>query len=119
MAPGSEEWRQAAVKHANERELIVTKREGEERCDESILLYTHSPAVLPSNERGDLSAAFGPLFRVLPKELLAKIVPVERTVMLCRLSEGARQSLMAVKPAAVVKAKEARGLRGLEIFWAE
>ena len=51
------------------------------------------------------AAAFGPLFRALPQELLAKIMPAERTVMLCRVSKGARLALMAAKHAAVVKAK--------------
>ena len=55
---------------------------------------------LSGNEDADLSAAFGPLFRALPKELLTKIVPAERTVMLCRVSKGARWALAAARPAA-------------------
>ena len=63
-----------------------------------------APAVVSSDEGADLCAAFGPLFRALPKELLSKIVPAERTIMLYRVSKGARQALMAAKPGAVVKA---------------
>ena len=40
-----------------------------------------------------LTAAFGPRFEVLPKELFAKVVPVERIVMMGRVSMGARQAL--------------------------
>ena len=36
-----------------------------------------------SNEDVDLPAVFGPQFGVLLKELFAKIVPVERIVMMC------------------------------------
>ena len=53
----------------------------------------------------DLSAAFGRIFGKLHKELAAKIVPAERTLMLSRVSKGARQALMAAKPTAVVKAR--------------
>ena len=64
---------------------------------------SESPAAVWSKEDADLSAAFGPLFRALPKELISKIVPAERTVMLCRVSRGARWALAAARPAAVVK----------------
>ena len=63
----------------------------------------------PNHEFADLSAAFGPLFGVLHKELFNKIVPAERTVMLRQVSKGARHSLMAAKPAAVVKARGGGG----------
>ena len=63
------------------------------------------PTLVPSNEYDDLSAAFGPLFTALPKELLTKIVPAERAVMLCRVSKRARSALAGARPAAVVKAR--------------
>ena len=72
-------------------------------------------SAVPSIEDCDLSAAFGPLFRALPKELLTKIVPEERTVMLCRVSKGARSALAAARPRAEVKARgEGRRIAGLE-----
>ena len=65
-----------------------------------------APEVVSSNkEDANLSAAFGPLFRALPKELVAKTMPAERTVTLSKVSKGARQALAAARPAAVVKAK--------------
>ena len=60
----------------------------------SVGISNHTMSAVPI-EDVDLSAAFGPLFRALPRELLAKIVPPERTVMLCRVSKGARQALTA------------------------
>ena len=36
-----------------------------------------APAAESSKEAADLSAAFGPLFRAVPMELLTKIVPAE------------------------------------------
>ena len=73
------------------------------------------PALVSRNEDEDLSAAFGALFTALPKELLAKIVPAERTVMLRRVSKGARSEIGAARPAAVVKARSGGGrIAGLE-----
>ena len=63
------------------------------------------PAHVWSNEDADLSGGFGELLREVPKELLTKIVPAERTVMLCRVSKGARTALAGARQAAVVKAR--------------
>ena len=66
---------------------------------------SHSSAALSSNEDADLSAAFGLHFTALPKEILTNMVPAERTIMLCRVSKGARSVLAAARPAAVVKGR--------------
>ena len=42
---------------------------------------SESPAAVSSKEDADLSAAFGPLFGALLKELLTKIVPAETAVL--------------------------------------
>jgi len=57
----------------------------------------------------DLRAAFGELLGALPKELLGKIIPAERTVMLRRLSRGARAALAMVQPAATVQVEQEKG----------
>ena len=53
----------------------------------------------------DLRAAFGALLGALPKEMLGKIIPAERAVMLWRVSRGAREALAIVQPAATVKGR--------------
>ena len=53
----------------------------------------------------DLLAAFGALLGAVPKELLERIIPPERAVMLQLVSTGARAGLAAVRPAATVKAR--------------
>ena len=67
----------------------------------------------PSDEDADLSVstAFGGPLGAMPRELFAKIVPAERTVMLRKVSRGAQSALASAQPAAVVKAKG--GARGL------
>ena len=83
--------------------------EGEERLVKSAempaaAVIVQAPRAVPRDEDANLSPAFGPLFRALP-ELLPKIVPVERTLMLCRVSKRVRWVLMAAKPAAFMKVK--------------
>ena len=94
---GGKEEKTEATKHSDRqvREMSIEMP--------ATAVPSQSPALVSSNEDAVLSAAFGPLFRALPKELISKIVPAERTVMLCRVSRGARWALAAARPAAVVK----------------
>ena len=61
----------------------------------------------------DLWAALG----ALPKEIIGKIIPDERAVMLQRVSRGARETLAPVRPAATVQAKEGTRLAGKAQGW--
>ena len=56
----------------------------------------------------DVRAAFGALLGGLPKEILERVIPAKRAVMLGRVSKGARAGLATVRPGATVQAKEGR-----------
>ena len=70
----------------------------------------------------DVRAAFGALLGGLPKEILERVIPAQRAVMLGRVSKGARAGLATVQPGATVQAKEgfitglAGRLRGM-LLW--
>ena len=54
-----------------------------------------APAVRSCNEDSDLGA-FGALLGALPKEVLCKVIPAERAVMLRQVSRGSQAALAAV-----------------------
>jgi hypothetical protein len=57
--------------------------------------------------------ACGPLFGQVPTELVAKIVPAERAVMLRKVSKGARSVLAAAQPAAEGSGERFAGLQDM------
>ena len=64
-----------------------------------------APALRLGGADSDLCfAAFGPVLGALPKEMLDRVIPATRAVMLRQVSRGVREALATVRPVAMVRA---------------